>query len=172
MMPQVDACIGTELLGLAHTDNGRRDCRRGWEADEPVLRRSRRRVKRPRQVSFRICTTYVRVTYYTTVPRSQCVLRWAGACLACLACPCSCVVRPFLCVALPRGKWRSAHRRLCSLSMCQHMKSPPSIRCIASPAGPGDAGNKRVDGPGGTQRLWGFGLVLSAAQAASHRPGA
>lgn len=54
MMPQVDACIGTELLGLAHTDNGRRDCRRGWEADEPVLRRSRRRVKRPRQVSFRI----------------------------------------------------------------------------------------------------------------------
>lgn len=37
MMPQVDACIGTELLGLAHTDNGRRDCRRGWEADEPVL---------------------------------------------------------------------------------------------------------------------------------------
>lgn len=49
-----------------------------------------------------------------------------GGCVsgACLACPCYCVVRPFLCVALPRGKWRSAHRRLCSLSMCQRVKKP------------------------------------------------
>lgn len=73
MMPQVDACIGTELLGLAHTDNGRRDCRHEFEADEPScaaihpsicgLSRIRRRVKRPGQVLFWTCTTSVLTTH-------------------------------------------------------------------------------------------------------------
>lgn len=75
-----------------------------------------------------------------------------------------CVVRPFLSVALPRGKWRKCppetvllvNVSVC-LSVCQAtrrracdgLSNDPSIRCIASPAGSGDTGDRQVD-----ERWW------------------
>lgn len=111
MMPQVDACIGTKLLGLAHTDNGRRDCRRGREADEPFCPAGQcAAVSKPTTGELTEAgfvsdqhEPHVRVRY-ATVLHSQRVL---GCVLG--VCFCYCVVLPFLPVALPRGKWMGAH---------------------------------------------------------------
>lgn len=111
MMPQVDACIGTKLLGLAHTDNGRRDCRRGREADEPFCPAGQcAAVSKPTTGELTEAgfvsdqhEPHVRVRY-ATVLHSQRVL---GCVLG--VCFCYCVVLPFLSVALPRGKWMGAH---------------------------------------------------------------
>lgn len=134
-----------------HTDNGRRDCRRGWEADEPVLPcQSYAVVSKPTtfeltEAGFVSDLHDVR-TEYRQDSTAKATRSPPGACLSCLII--TVWVRPFLSflsVALPRGKWRGAHPRLYSLSMCQSvcqsshqnacMRQHPSIRCIASPAG-------------------------------------
>lgn len=71
------------------------------------LSRSRRRVNWPRQVSFWICTAARTGDIQDST--AQPLHSPPGACL--LACFYYCVVRPFQSVALPRGKWRGAHRR-------------------------------------------------------------
>jgi hypothetical protein len=158
MMPQVDACIGTEVLGPAtHTDNGRRDCRRELEADEPSWTQSSVVVSNPTTgevtgAGFVLDLHDVRSTDYTQDSTAAPMRSPPGASLVWVV---TVWCAHFPSVALPRGKWRecppatvvlvkvsvyqvSHNKHACDSSLSKH----PLIRCIASPAGSGDTGEE------------------------------
>lgn len=166
MMPQVDACIGTELLGLAHTDNGGRDCRHEFEADEPSCAViylsvvvSNPTAGEVTGAGFVLDLHDVRTDYiHTGQP--------AGASLACFV---TVWCAHFLPVALPRGKWRECPPVAVVLAGCVSVSvyqarvklaiasipNNPLVRCMASPAGSGDNGARSFGCTLCMQRLWG-----------------